>query len=165
MRARRTGVQVRTRPIELSEVSEFVGAVRRFGDAKGFFVPAEDWFRALIGEGSESRRENLKFWITRAQAPGARTELLTCVHGKTAHYLLGFDDRKPDAPSSLSTSAAAHFDVLERCADTAIEVYDLNGFTDPTDHTHPYGGVSRFKAQFLGTPIKYASPLFCIEAE
>jgi hypothetical protein len=163
-RAQCHGVRVQTRPIDLSELGDFVSSARRVGESKGFFVPAEGWFRALIGDNPEEVRESLAFWITRAHVEGSRTSLLTCVHGKTAHYLLGFDERAHGAPSSLSTSAVAHFDVLEHCAESAIEIYDMNGFTDPSDQSHPYSGVSRFKAQFSGTPIEYASPLLIIEA-
>ncbi len=162
--AKRAQVQVRSFEADSKQVSEFAFGIRKFGQEKGFYVPDENWLQSLIKKEETVRRESLFFFITEAKTEGAMTSLLTCVHGSMAHYLFGYDERDDRARSSLSTSAAAHFHVLENCASRGVKTYDLNGYTDPTDFTHPYAGVSRFKAQFQGEIINYASPLFLIES-
>jgi hypothetical protein len=161
--AQRSQVAVRTSDADPATLAAFVKGLQSFGLKKGFFVPDERWLQSLVYGMADARRENLRFWMTDAVAEGARTRLLTCVQGKTAHYLLGYDERDKAAKSSLSTAALAHFDVLAKCAEQDILTYDLNGFTDPADSTHPYSGVSCFKAQFGGSRVDYVSPMFWIQ--
>jgi hypothetical protein len=167
--ARRAQVQVQSMSADIELISRFSKNMKAFGQKKGFFVPDESWLRALVLEKAGAHREGLSFFLTEAVAEGAETRLLTCVHGNTAHYLLGFDRRDEQVPSSLSTAASAHFHVLERCAELGVETYDLNGYTDTSplaplsNRDHPYSGVSRFKAQFRGERVEYASPVFVIE--
>lgn len=161
--AKRAQVQVKSWGVNPVDVVEFATSMKKFGQSKGFFVPEEAWLQSLVHGEEGVQRESLWFFMTEASAEGAVTRLLTCIYGSTAHYLMGYDERDDRAKSSLSTSAAAHFHVLEQCASQGIQVYDLNGFTDPRESDHSYAGVSQFKAQFQGVPVHYASPVFWIE--
>jgi hypothetical protein len=161
--ARRSQVQVQSWDAVGERLTEFAHAMKTFGKTKGFYVPEMAWLQGLIYSENGARREDLRFLITDAKAEGSRTQLLTCIQGNSAHYLLGYDQREDSAKGSVSTAAAAHFHVLSKCAEQGIATYDLNGFTDPSDLSHPYAGVSQFKSQFRGEVLRYASPQFWIE--
>jgi hypothetical protein len=163
LQARRAHVQVKSWGVDPMDIAAFSRGMKKFGQSKGFFVPDEEWLQNLVHGQEGVQRESLWFFMTEATSEGAVTRLLTCIHGSVAHYLMGYEERDEQARSSISTSAAAHFHVLEQCASQGIETYDLNGFTDPSETDHPYAGVSQFKAQFLGEPVHYASPVFVIE--
>ncbi|MFL5814294.1 MAG: peptidoglycan bridge formation glycyltransferase FemA/FemB family protein [Bdellovibrionia bacterium] len=165
--ARRAPVKVRSQDADPRSLAEFASQMKVFGQSKGFYVPDAAWLHGLAIPDGQAPREDLRFIITEAQADGALTQLLTCIQksavGSSAHYLFGYDQREEGARASVSTAAVAHFHVLERCASLGIETYDLNGFTNPDDAEHSYSGVSRFKSQFRGQVIDYASPQFWIE--
>lgn len=164
--ARRAQARVQSWDADRDKVASFAGAMKAFGKTKGFYVPDVAWFQKLVGPvnpESGTQREDLRFMITEAQAEGSLTQLLTCVHGKSAHYLFGYDQRDDLSKTAVSTSAVAHFHVLAHCAERGVATYDLNGFTDPHDKEHPYAGVSQFKSQFCGEVVRFASPQFWIE--
>jgi hypothetical protein len=165
--ARRVQVKVSSQDADRGSLADFASRMKVFGQSKGFYVPDEAWLQGLALPDGQAPRENLRFLITEAQADGAQTKLLTCIQkssmGSSAHYLFGYDQREEGAKSSVSTAAVAHFHVLERCAALGIATYDLNGFANPDAVEHPYSGVSRFKSQFRGQVIDYASPQFWIE--
>jgi hypothetical protein len=161
---RRAQAVVRSWEADSSRALEFAREMKEFGQKKGFYVPDAHWLQNLVRKDGDVQREVLRFQVTEARAQGSVTSILTCDDGKTAHYLFGFERRESGARSAVSTSAIAHFHVLGECAEKGIGIYDLNGFTDPSDSDHSYVGVSRFKAQFQGRVVDYASPLFWIEA-
>ena len=167
-RAARAGLCAES--IELNDIliGKFVEEARAFGGQKNFFVPPVGWFKALTGPGLKSGHvrggtdpaEPVSFKIFKSSIADNYTQVLVAFTPQSAHYLFGYDSRA--SGMNLSTAASAHFHVLEVCRQRGIPVYDLNGYTDPSDVLNPYSGVSRFKSQFGGHEVRFFCPKFSI---
>jgi hypothetical protein len=144
-------------------LKEFVPSMTQFGQAHGFTVPPLCWFEALI----DSPAPHLTFWIASARIEPSpnlygMTQALVCIQGTKAYYLFGYDQRSEGLKASISTSAAAHWEALLRCAQFQVTSYDLNGYLIDAQPNHPYYGVCKFKEQFAGNLVQYESPEFII---
>lgn len=160
----RAGVRVEQLKLDTQSLSRFAQGMHLSGQQKGFYVPDERWFQALV---AGSAREAIRFFLVEAQLTGkTRTQLFCCISGATAYFLFGFDEKEPAVSGNISTAALAHEYAMHEASRQGALIYDFNGFIDPNvaEHAgHPYLGVSRFKAQFGGRVIDYVSPEFKIE--
>ncbi|MBI2711256.1 MAG: hypothetical protein HYX41_00130 [Bdellovibrio sp.] len=169
-----------------NKLKSFASAMQSFASAKGFSSPPLSFFEALVKPApSKSHGSDPVFWLItstlRVAAPQppplaadptpavAEAQILLSVEGHHAAYLFGLENRDPGIPSSLSVSAAAHWEALRLCARHKVTEYDLNGYLDPQFETgtseprHPYTGVAEFKRQFQGRLVQYSIPRFQIE--
>ena len=166
-RAQKAGLCVEFLDVNEARLEAFVQGAQRFGEGKGFFVPSLKWFKALALPGAESSsdgslslagEEKMSFQIVKSFVGGDETQLLVAFTRRSAHYLFGYDVRS--SSSRLSTAATAHFQILEVCRMLGVSGYDLNGYTDPRDLSHPYAGVSQFKSQLGGYEVQFFCPRF-----
>ena len=162
----KAGVEVFWEKVTLDRLAPFVNGLRKFGASHYFTVPPQTWFNALTQTAS---LPGLGFWLATAQkkisdSTVAFSQLLVCIHGDTAHYLFGYEQRPVELKSSISTSAAAHWEALERCREAGLKKYDLNGYILDVQPDNPYYGVCQFKAQFSGHAICYDVPEFLIQS-
>lgn len=166
-KSQEAGVQACQLELSGEQIGKFALAMQTFGRERGFYVPDERWFHALTRGVPDLPRESLEFFLIEAHlGTQALTQLLCCLNRDTAYYLFGFDQRNEDVPASVSTAAVAHEMAMQLAFARGARTYDLNGYIDPTDESqagHPYAGVSRFKSQFGGSVVHYASPEFTIE--
>jgi lipid II:glycine glycyltransferase (peptidoglycan interpeptide bridge formation enzyme) len=104
--------------------------------------------------------EKITFQLIQVSSEEAYTQLLIVFTPQFSHYLFGYDDRP--SGTRQSTAAAAQFQALDLSRARGISYYDLNGYTDPSDLSHPYAGVSQFKSQWGGAEVRWAAPKFVI---
>ncbi len=156
-KAQKSGVHVESLDITPARIEIFAEELASFGRRKGFYVPPTHWLKTLV---LNSPRLDVSFRLFRSTFGKNYTQVLIALTPQTCIYLFGYDFRADD--HSPSTSASAHFQVLENCRDLKVPAYDLNGFTDSRDLNHPYVGVSQFKSQFGGQEVRWVSPKFHI---
>ncbi len=151
-------------------LKEFVPKMRAFGKDRDFYVPELAWFQGLVQRHTPAEPQSLSFWLSEARwstGPwqGAYASLLIAVFGGHAHYLFGCDFKPEAMPSSLSPASAAHWKAICECIRLGCTTYDLNGYVENVDPSHPYAGVCKFKEQFGAELKRYVSPEFIVEQD
>lgn len=157
-------IQTHWEKLSYLSLSQFVPKMTQFAKSHQFMVPDISWFKTLMLEGPQS---SIQYWVVTAvktenEKPVSIAQILVCFFLDEAHYLFGYEERDSSLKSSISTSAAAHWEVLNHCTQAGIKNYDLNGYLIDASQDHPYYGVCRFKEQFSGYPVHYDIPEFLI---
>jgi lipid II:glycine glycyltransferase (peptidoglycan interpeptide bridge formation enzyme) len=149
-------------------LTQFVPALSDFGKRNSFSVPPLPWFLRLTQTSEGSSSQSKQFWLATSvkhdnHSVVSKTQVLIWLKGNRAYYLFGYENRASELKSSISTSAAAQWEVIRQCSRNEILNYDLNGYLIDASPNHPYYGVCRFKEQFAGQVIQYDHPEFLIE--
>jgi len=166
--AEKEGMTVEWKSIDVTDASLLSAIFKKFGEEKGFYIPPQKWFEALVASVNSKSMEKVELgWVVaKYKHPdfgSATTHLLIGVFQGVAHYLFGAEIRDEKVPSKISPSTSAHFFAMRTVHARGAWLYDFNGYVENIESGHVYKNVNDFKSRWGGQVIPYSSPEYIFE--
>ncbi len=159
--ARKNGVSVE----QSKDIDAYYELAKKTGSRDGFGIPSKNQLKAFLenlkgsflllanNRSSESSESSESSKSSESSASSPIAGLIGITWNKTAIYYYGASDYEHRA---LMAPYLLQWEAIQLCKKAGCTRYDLLGIAPiGSDVTHPWAGISSFKAKFGGTVISY----------